>query len=169
MMEDTEIIEAPRRSLAWAFCKVVALGAAVGALTWGGSETMAVVREHWPLVKAEATTRVWEVYDSLDRWLVTDQELIEMYARQGKEHGMVALITGIAQTVPGAQFKSCTGYDRRALLECEVGIVRECYHDTKTAKDKSLALYATLGCLGGATWQQAAMRQVNEVLIEEKV
>ena len=172
MMNEGEIVEAPRRSWAWAFCKVVALGAAVGTLTWGGSETMAVVREHWPLLKAEASTWVWERYDAVDRAVVSNQELIELFAHEGAEPGMVALITAVAQTVPGAQFKGCGGSsDRRDLIRCEVGIVRACLLETSGTKvtDRSGALWATLGCIGGATWRQAAMREVNEVLIEEKV
>lgn len=171
MIEDNEIIEAPRRSWAWAFCKVAVLGAAVGALTYGGSETMSVVRREWPLIKAEASTHAWELYDSLDRALVSDQELIEMYAAQhGQDPGMIALITGVARAVPGAQLRSCqSALDRRELARCQVTIVRDCYVQSKGARDKSGALYATLGCIGGTTWQQAAMREVSEVLIEEKV
>lgn len=170
MMDEMEIVEAPRRSLAWAFAKVVLLGVVVGGLTWGGSRTMEIVRHEWPLLKAKGATLAWERLEELDRWLVSDHELIELFAAEEQEPGAVALVTGIARTVPGAQFKSCgVGEGRREVIRCQVGIVRECWGQSRGARDRSATLYATLGCIGGTTWQQAAMREVSEVLIEGAV
>lgn len=172
MIEENEVIEAPRRPWAWAFAKVVVLGMAVGGLTWGGSRTMEIVRHQWPLLKARAATMAWERIEAADAWLVSDHELIELFAADagGQEPGAVALVTGIARSVPGAQFKSCgTGQGRREVIQCQVGIVRECWAQSRGARDRSATLYATLGCIGGTTWQQAAMREVSEVLIEGAV
>lgn len=169
MMDENEIVEAPRRSWAWAFAKVVLLGAVVGGLTWGGSRTMEIVRLELPRVKTEATTWAWGKVDSLDRALVSDEELIDMYAsRVTNDAGLIALITATARTIPGVQFKSCTG-DRREVIECEVSSVRECHSEAGKRAHKMERLHATLGCLGGSMWQQVAIKEISELLIEGAV
>lgn len=170
-MESNDTVETSSHWKLLGMAKIAILGTLSGALIWGGSKTMEVVRTEWPLIKARGATLVWERLEEMDAWLVSDQDLIELYASNaGKDGGAVALVTGIARTIPGAQFKSCgTGQGRREVIQCQIGIVKECWGQSGGAKDRSAILYATLGCIGGTTWQQAAMREVSEVLIEGAV